>query len=89
MGVSIRVDQPGRNNMVDIPLWMVSASLSGISMLNSYKRRQISTLVDYIQSGWRETSRTSSMAITTSTVSKLSRPRSFAKCAVDLSCRIG
>ena len=29
---------------------------------------------------------TSSIAITTSTVSKLSRPRSFAKCAVDLIC---
>lgn len=40
---------------------MVSASLSGISMLNS-----------------------SSMAMTTSTVSKLSRPRSLAKWALDL-----
>lgn len=45
----------------NILLWMASASLSGISMLNS-----------------------SSMAITTSTVSKLSRPRSFVKWAVPL-----
>lgn len=43
---------------VNIPLWMASASLSGISMLNS-----------------------SSMAITTSTVSRLSNPRSLEKCA--------
>jgi hypothetical protein len=33
-------------------------------------------------------SRTSSMAITTSTVSKLSKPRSFAKCALSVICRI-
>lgn len=42
-----------------LPLWMASASLSGISMLNS-----------------------SSIAMTTSTVSNESRPRSFAKCDV-------
>lgn len=40
----------------DVPEWMESASLSGISMLNS-----------------------SSMAMTTSTVSRESRPRSLAK----------
>ncbi len=32
--------------------------------------------------------RTSSMAITTSTVSKLSKPRSFAKCALSVIYRI-
>ena len=42
-----------------VPLWIASASLSGISMLNS-----------------------SSIAMTTSTVSKLSNPRSFEKCEV-------
>ena len=46
-----------------IPLWIASASLSGISMLNS-----------------------SSIAITTSTVSKLSRPRSFEKCDCPVIC---
>src|SRR2546423_13734750 len=45
----------------DLPLWIASASLSGISMLNS-----------------------SSIAITTSTVSRLSRPRSFVKWAFPL-----
>lgn len=44
--------------IIHVPLWMASASLSGISMLNS-----------------------SSIAITTSTVSRESNPRSFAKCA--------
>ena len=43
---------------VHIPLWIASASLSGISMLNS-----------------------SSIAMTTSTVSSESNPRSFEKCA--------
>lgn len=46
----------GRGNATVVPEWMLSASLSGISMLNS-----------------------SSMAMTTSTVSRLSRPRSLAK----------
>ena len=44
--------------ILNIPLRIASASLSGISMLNS-----------------------SSIAITTSTVSKLSNPKSFEKCA--------
>jgi hypothetical protein len=60
---SISTVIPPRHSLVldyqtNIPLWMASASLSGISMLNS-----------------------SSIAMTTSTVSKLSRPRSFEKCA--------
>jgi hypothetical protein len=36
--------------------------------------------------GLRQNGRTSSMAITTSTVSRLSRPRSLAKCAVEEIC---
>jgi hypothetical protein len=36
----------------------------------------------------RREDRTSSMAITTSTVSKLSKPRSFAKCALSVICRV-
>lgn len=55
-------------------LRILSASLSGISMLNSYKtiskKKRAALLGD----------NTSSIAMTTSTVSKLSRPRSFEKC---------
>lgn len=65
--VSTTVDLEKDKGKEHVLLWMVSASLSGISMLNS-----------------------SSMAMTTSTVSRLSRPRSLAKCAVDVICgRIG
>lgn len=57
-----RIGKEGRTGIVVLE-WMLSASLSGISMLNS-----------------------SSMAMTTSTVSRLSRPRSLAKWAVGLIC---
>ena len=64
----------GRKNS---PLWMASASLSGISMLNSCVRKLLAFLEDQ-----QVSARTSSIAITTSTVSRLSSPRSFAKCDV-------
>lgn len=55
-------------------LRILSASLSGISMLNSYE-----TIIRKPKTGLLGDG-TSSIAMTTSTVSKLSRPRSFEKC---------
>jgi len=64
-----------------LPLWIASASLSGISMLNSYHAVNICTthlvLLEH----------TSSIAMTTSTVSRLSSPKSFAKWDVGASLR--
>jgi len=59
---------------LNLPLWIASASLSGISMLNSY------TVVNGCHNTSFVPQPTSSIAMTTSTVSKLSRPRSFVKC---------
>ena len=63
----------------DIPLWMASASLSGISMLNSYNIVRPASCMSHLRS------LTSSIAMTTSTVSRLSRPRSLWKCDSPLS----
>lgn len=58
----------------NLPLWIASASLSGISMLNSCSL--VNACSFYPE---RLGVRTSSIAITTSTVSRLSRPRSLVK----------
>lgn len=61
----------------NILLKIESASLSGISMLNSCERVRLAKFHPYYVDHL-----TSSIAITTSTVSKLSRPKSFEKCDV-------
>lgn len=60
---------------------MASASLSGISMLNSYEKisHRLTPSASFAE-------HTSSIAMTTSTVSKLSSPRSFVKCEEEASC---
>ena len=60
-----------------ILLKIESASLSGISILNSCERVRLGRSPPYYVDHL-----TSSIAITTSTVSKLSRPKSFEKCDV-------
>ena len=61
----------------NILLKIESASLSGISILNSCERVRLGKSPHYYVDHL-----TSSIAITTSTVSKLSRPKSFEKCDV-------